>query len=98
CLADSPRRKTPEIRTADWGFVRFHEGRATPRPCYGERALESWVERLHRLFGVDADVYAYFNNDGRACARRDAVVFAHLAAQAGFTPTRVPRLDDVSLG
>ena len=98
CLADSPRRKTPEIRTADWGFVRVHEGRATPRPCYGQRALESWVERLHGLFGPEADLYAYFNNDWRACAIRDAVVFAHLAAKAGFAVSRVPRLDDVSLG
>ena len=40
---------------------------------------ESWVERLEGLFGKRADVYAYFNNDGRACAIRDAIVFARLA-------------------
>src|SRR6266700_1999676 len=33
CLADSPRRRTPAWRPADWGFPRFHEGRASPRPC-----------------------------------------------------------------
>jgi uncharacterized protein YecE (DUF72 family) len=95
CLADSPRRKTPKTRTADFGFVRFHEGRASPRPCYGERALESWAARLARLFGPDADVYAYFNNDFRACAIRDAIVFARLAEKAGLKPTRVARLDEV---
>src|SRR5207237_8855335 len=36
CLADSPHRRTPRWRTASWGYVRFHEGRASPSPCYGE--------------------------------------------------------------
>ena len=98
CLADSPRRKTPEVRTTDWGFVRLHEGRASPRPCYGEKALASWIERITELFGRNGDVYAYFNNDGRACALRDAVVFAALADKARLKTTRVPRRDDVSLG
>ena len=97
CLADSPRRKTPEVRTADWGFVRFHEGRATPHPCYGERALATWVGRLAELFGPRADVYAYFNNDGRACAIRDAIVFARLAERAGLKPTRVPDPSEVKV-
>ena len=29
------RPTTPLWRTADWGYLRFHEGRATPRPRYG---------------------------------------------------------------
>ena len=89
CLADSPRRKTPFERTADWGFVRFHEGQAAPRPCYGERALKTWARRLSDLFGARRDVYAYFNNDRRACALRDASVFARLAEGAGLEPSRV---------
>jgi uncharacterized protein YecE (DUF72 family) len=98
CLADSPRRRTPEVRTADFGFVRFHEGRATPKPCYGEQALETWVETILRLFGTGSDVYVYFNNDWRACAIRDAIVFAKLAEKAGLHTTRVPSLDEVTLG
>jgi uncharacterized protein YecE (DUF72 family) len=90
CLADSPHRRTPEWRTADWGFVRFHEGTASPFPCYGERALSTWVERIAGLWKADQDVFCYFNNDQRACAVRDATVFAGLARQAGLHPTRVP--------
>ena len=97
-LADSPRRRQPFWRTADWGFVRFHEGRATPRPCYGERALESWVERIASLWRPSEDVFAFFNNDPRACALRDAIVFARLADRAGLAPTRVPAADEVRLG
>jgi uncharacterized protein YecE (DUF72 family) len=90
CLADSPHRRTPEWRTAGWGFVRFHEGLAAPRPCYGERALAAWAERIAALWPADADVYCYFNNDTHACAPRDAAVFAMLAPRAGLRPSRSP--------
>nr|MDQ6900460.1 DUF72 domain-containing protein [Candidatus Dormibacteraeota bacterium] len=95
CLVDSPRRRTPEWRTADWGFLRFHEGRATPPPCYGERALSTWVDRLSRLWGRQEDVFCYFNNDPRGCAIRDAITFARLLGRAGFATTRVPRPDEI---
>jgi hypothetical protein len=55
------------------------------------------VQKLADLFGPQRDVYAYFNNDWRACALRDAIVFARLAAKAGLKPTRVPELRDVSV-
>jgi uncharacterized protein YecE (DUF72 family) len=90
CLADSPHRRTPEWRTAEWGFVRFHEGTASPRPCYGEGALATWAERIARLWEPDQDVFCYFNNDHLACAIRDAVVFAGLVRKAGMQATRVP--------
>jgi uncharacterized protein YecE (DUF72 family) len=95
CLADSPRRRTPVWRTASWGFVRFHEGRAAPHPCYGERALATWAERLASLWDERADMFCYFNNDTHACAVRDAVTFARLARRAGLRPTRVPEPRDV---
>ena len=90
CLADSPRRRTPEWRTADWGFVRFHEGRAAPHPCYGRRSLATWAERIASLWPASADVFCFFNNDTHACALRDASVFADLARGAGLRPSRVP--------
>ena len=98
CLADSPRRRTPDWRTAGWGFVRFHEGLGAPRPCYEERRLAEWTERIAGLWDPDADVFCYFNNDGRACALRDAIVFARLAERSGLEPTRVPDAADVTLG
>jgi uncharacterized protein YecE (DUF72 family) len=97
CLADSPRRRTPVWRTAGWGFVRFHEGQGTPRPCYGERPLATWAERIAALWDAEADVFCYFNNDARACAVRDAVRFAELARAAGLRPTRVPTAAEIRL-
>jgi uncharacterized protein YecE (DUF72 family) len=98
CLADRQGPVTPIWKTADWGYVRFHGGRASPPSCYGERALAIWIERIGDLWPDDRDVFAYFNNDGWGCAIRDAIVFASLAAKAGLQPTRVPRPNEVRAG
>jgi len=95
CLADSPRRQTPAWRTTDWAYLRLHEGRASPHPCYGRQALDGWAHRLADLWRAGDDVYVYFNNDARACAVRDARVFALAASRAGLEPTRVPGARDV---
>ena len=40
CWSDrSAKPLGPLWRTADWGYVRFHRGRAAPVPCYGRAAL-----------------------------------------------------------
>lgn len=98
CLADAPWRTSPPVRTADWGYVRFHEGVASPHPCYGRRALETWAGRIGALWPGGEDVYVYFNNDTCACALRDARWFAAAAHRAGLPTTRVPRAGSVRLG
>ena len=95
CMADSPRRRPPCWPTAGWGYLRMHEGRASPHPCYGRRALDTWARRLADLYGPHADIYVYFNNDHLGCAVRDASTFARLAQAAGLAPTRVPSPDEV---
>jgi uncharacterized protein YecE (DUF72 family) len=97
CLADRRGPITPIWRTANWTYLRFHVGRATPSPCYGRDALETWVARLAEHWKPDEDAYVYFNNDPRACALRDAIVFARLAAQGGLRPTQVPDRREVTL-
>ncbi len=83
CLADRRGPLAPQWRTADWGYVRFHEGRALPAPCYGRAALRGWAERLSTMFD-DALVYAYFNNDPHGCAPRNAVEFTAACERAGL--------------
>ena len=95
CLADSPRRETPAWATTSWGFARLHEGTGTPRPCYRRAQLEEWVERIASCWRREDDVFVYFNNDPRACALRDAIVFAEIAQHAGLSTTRVPSPGDV---
>jgi uncharacterized protein YecE (DUF72 family) len=98
-LADRRGRPLqPLWRTADWGFVRLHEGGATPPPCYGDAALKSWVRRIDSLWPATADVYVFFNNDPRGCAVRDAVRFQAHAARAGLPASRVPALTEAPVG
>ncbi|MFI6598432.1 DUF72 domain-containing protein [Nonomuraea sp. NPDC050536] len=77
CWADRGGRPlSPLWRTAGWGYVRLHEGHATPFPEYGEAALKSWAERVREAGWREA--YVYFNNDLGGAAVRNARRFARL--------------------
>ncbi len=97
CLTDKAGRRSPLRRTANWGYVRFHEGRASPSPCYGRAALGRWAERLADTWEADDDVFVYFNNDHGGCAVRDAHRFALALDRVGLVATRVPGARDASL-
>jgi uncharacterized protein YecE (DUF72 family) len=90
CLSDARGPKGPLWRTAPWGYLRMHEGRARPHPCYGRTALRSWAARLADLWEDSEDVFVYFNNDHGGCAVRDAHGFASASRMTGRSPTRVP--------
>jgi uncharacterized protein YecE (DUF72 family) len=106
CLADGQLRPgpnkskpmSPMWRTTSWGYLRFHQGAATPNPCYGKTALRTWAARIAELWVEPEDVFVFFNNDGRACAVRDARLFAREVERAGRTPSRVPGARDVRVG
>jgi len=97
CLSDIPSRRSPHWRTTDWGYLRFHQGRASPAPCYGRTALRSWAERLADRWSADDDVYVYFNNDHGGCAVRDAHRFALAVERVGLEPSRVPSAREAPL-
>ncbi|MBA2812317.1 DUF72 domain-containing protein [Streptomyces sp. KM273126] len=91
CWADvRAQPMTPLWRTTDWGYVRFHEGRAQQWPRYGRRSLETWVDRIATTWSPDDDVYTYFNNDPNGAAVEDARVFASAANRADLRVTRTP--------
>jgi uncharacterized protein YecE (DUF72 family) len=82
CWADRHGRPTtPLWRTAGFGYLRLHEGRATPRPRYGRAALTTWADRIRRTFG-DAPSYVYFNNDPGGAAVVNARTFARIVERA----------------
>ncbi|NUT40847.1 MAG: DUF72 domain-containing protein [Thermoactinospora sp.] len=77
CWADRLGRPvTPLWRTAGWGYVRLHEGRAAPRPMYGRAALKTWADRIAGQHWDDC--YVYFNNDPGGAAVRNATTFESL--------------------
>jgi uncharacterized protein YecE (DUF72 family) len=93
CWADRLGRPlTPLWRTADWGYLRLHEGRAEPRPRYGKAALSSWLDRIAGEFGTrdGAPVYVYFNNDPGGAAIRDAAALGAAAERRAIQVTRYP--------
>lgn len=91
CWADRGSRAiTPTWRTASWGYLRFHEGRARPWPHYGTAALRTWAARLRDTFGTGGTAYVYFNNDPGGAAVDDASVFARIARRQGLDVTRTP--------
>jgi uncharacterized protein YecE (DUF72 family) len=79
CWADRAGQPvTPLWRTADWGYLRFHEGDADPWPRYTDRCLREWADRVARAWPGPGPVYAYFNNDQAGAAVIDAAAFARL--------------------
>jgi uncharacterized protein YecE (DUF72 family) len=97
CLADRRGVLGPIWRTADWTYLRFHGGRAVPRPSYGDAALAGWARRLAATWAVDEDIWVYFNNDHRVAAPRDAARFARVVERVGLRPTRPPEPRTVPL-
>jgi len=92
CLTDRlGEALQPRWETADWTFIRFHEGQR--RWSYDDATLSRWVARTLAGWGPKADVFVYFNNDPRAMAIRDACRFAAIAIASGVVPARVPGLD-----
>jgi uncharacterized protein YecE (DUF72 family) len=73
------RTLNPLWQTTDWGYLRLHEGTASPWPSYGHTALRTWNERLS-VFGA---AYVYFNNDQHGAAPRNALTFRRTASRRG---------------
>lgn len=84
CAADRRGRvQGPLWTSADWGYVRLHEGTARPKPCYGDAALDHWLRRIVDGWGQQ-DVFVFFNNDQLGCAPANAARLAQLARKAGL--------------
>ena len=79
-IGDDPDRpfQTHEL-TSDWTFIRFHRGNRGRGGNYSRSELDEWAKRL-RSWRRRADIYAYFNNDWRGFAVKNA---RYLAARVG---------------
>jgi uncharacterized protein YecE (DUF72 family) len=67
--ADRPRAHIDLPITADWAYIRFHQGRIGA-PGYTRRKLRRWADRIADLPVREA--WIYFNNDTGGAAPRDA--------------------------
>jgi uncharacterized protein YecE (DUF72 family) len=68
CIADNDDGATPDVATADWGYLRL---RATG---YGDDDLRGWLATMRRIGGGWRDVFVFFKHEdegtGPALARR----------------------------
>jgi uncharacterized protein YecE (DUF72 family) len=71
-IGDHPERpfQSHEL-TADWTYIRFHHGRRGRGGNYSVSELEEWRRRIAR-WRSEVEVFAYFNNDWKAYAPRNA--------------------------
>ena len=85
---------SPLWRTADWGYLRFHEGDGVPWPRYRESSLPSWADRIAATWTQEpqepqeakGDVYVYFNNDQGGAAPCHGTEFAAVVARDPHPP------------
>ena len=65
-------RDHPDVITTDWTYLRYH-GDRHHRGNYSPAALGREAARIERYLGAGLDVFAYFNNDARGYAIRNAM-------------------------
>lgn len=78
-LGDHPERPFQLLeRTADWTFVRLHQGRGRDGN-YTPAQVKEWAARV-REWRAEGEVYVYFNDDWRGHAVREARRLQELVA------------------
>ena len=72
-IGDTPKRpfQSHEL-TADWTFIRFHEGTRGRFSNYSESELEEWAQRFE-AWAKRVEIWAYFNNDWEGFAPKNAL-------------------------
>jgi uncharacterized protein YecE (DUF72 family) len=77
-IGDAPTRpfQAHEL-TTDFTFIRFHHGRRGRGGNYSRTELEEWAARIKK-WRREVEVFAYFNNDWKAYAVRNAKTLTSL--------------------
>jgi uncharacterized protein YecE (DUF72 family) len=70
CLPVAPGLPLDVRLTASWSYIRFHHG--SRGVGFGKKELSLWARRIRSFLKGGADVFAYFNNDAKGYAIRDA--------------------------
>ncbi len=57
CIADSEKRETPTLTTADYAYLRLRD------EGYGDSDIAKWTETAKQLAATCADVFVYFKHE-----------------------------------
>jgi len=77
CIAHSPRFPCQRVITADFLYLRFHGKELLYGSNYSDKELKAWAE-FAREFKKQKDIFAFFNNDARGFAVKNALRFREL--------------------
>jgi uncharacterized protein YecE (DUF72 family) len=66
--------------TADFAYVRLHGSTELYVSGYTDEALDAWAERISDWTAQGIDAFAYFDNDAKVKAPRDAMALAERLA------------------
>ncbi|HWC72929.1 MAG TPA: DUF72 domain-containing protein [Gemmatimonadales bacterium] len=74
CIADTEESTTPEVATADFGYIRLRD------EGYGEEQLKEWVGKLRELGKDWTDAFVFFKHEEKGVGPKLAAQFTSLAA------------------
>ena len=91
CGLTASKAMGPLWRTADWGYLRMHEGAAAaPVAVLREGRVDSWAGRLQETYGDDPDASSTSTTTLECAAIDNAITFGQALDRLGLARTRVP--------
>ncbi|HWM01251.1 MAG TPA: DUF72 domain-containing protein, partial [Actinophytocola sp.] len=63
--------------TTDFAYIRLHGSTELYVSGYTDEALDRWADRIRTWTEADIDTYAYFDNDAKVKAPRDAIALTN---------------------
>lgn len=80
CIADTEEGTTPEIATANFGYVRLRD------EGYGAEELKGWRQRIQALGSAWTDAYVFFKHEEKGVGPKLAREFAQLDPDTASLP------------
>ena len=81
CIADTEAGTTPEVTTADFGYVRLRD------EGYSDEGLREWAKRIQALGSAWTDAYVFFKHEEKGVGPKLARDFLRLAPDTASPPT-----------
>lgn len=72
CISDLNGKKSPEVITTDFTYLRLHGPKKAYKGSYGNQ-LKDWEKKFSQWLDEGITIYCYFDNDEKAYAINDAL-------------------------
>jgi uncharacterized protein YecE (DUF72 family) len=82
CIMSSPDLPCNIMLTADFAYIRMHNGGYATGGNYTDNALRWWADQIRPIL-AEFDTYVYFNNDWQGYAIQNAEMLRGLLTTAG---------------